>query len=110
VADFAFLGLRLLFAELFVGRLLAILDRILEAFNCATKVTADVAQLLGAKDQHDDDEDNEELPDTNAGQHGYSPCGEREFFSSMPDRPKRLSSSASTWSGLAPSLLSITME
>lgn len=48
--------------ELFLLLVLTFFHRALEAFHRAAEVTADIAQFLGAEQQHDDGENDQQLP------------------------------------------------
>src|SRR5689334_6826205 len=50
----------------------AVADAVLEALDRAAEVAADVLQLLGAEDQHDDQEHDQPVPDAERT-HGGSP-------------------------------------
>ena len=83
----------------------------------ATQVTADVAQLSSAKEQHHDQQDKQQWPNADTTQtHGNLPLIgsdqsslRRDAFSVMPDVPWRRSSSAITSAGLRPNSANITM-
>src|SRR4029079_12505543 len=52
----------------------AVADAVLEALHRAAEIAADVLQLLGAEDQHDDQEHDQPMPDAERT-HGGSPIG-----------------------------------
>src|SRR4051812_29899963 len=53
----------------------AVTDAVLEALDRAAEVGADVLQLLGAEDQHDDQQHDQPMPDAERSHDEYSKAG-----------------------------------